>query len=594
MRVQWQGVRTQVLFGSDTRLPAEVIAAAKLPEAVADAIAGIVKQTKLRRTEQCDVAAELCSHFAVGQKEGATPEQLLADFGEPRTVAKLIARAVKRKRGWLYHTRRRLLQGVGIVVAVLFVAYAVLFLRFHLSKPNIVRNYLAEYNAGVAAMPQTEVAWPIYRAVMTGWKQVPYDDHASLKMWPQIKPSDEGWPLGVAHVKANAGALATIRRAASLPGFGMPLSQSDDPILAASFASGASGNTAQATGAPAPAVAVPGVSDNPPLITVLLPAAGSMRNISRTIAFDAYEAAEAGDGERATENIIALLGIGRQLREPRLLIMDLVGHAITALGFVTLGELLAERPALFTDEQLVRLSHTMAKTDQMGNPFAVRFDFERRSFDDAMQRLYSDNGSGDGILVADGYKMFGTLQSGTDRPTEATLATTFTGPAAAGVMAGRRDMTERYHNMIDRAERSIQRPLWERTDADFESLETTSDLQRLRYSPVYMMMPALQRAILSGEVMLQKRDALLVATALELHHRRTGSYPALLSELTPRLLPTVPPDRFTGRTIGYVVKDGKPLLYSVGADRTDNGGAPPPGNLGSYVASEWMSPEHAA
>ena len=584
MRVLWQGVRTQVMLGSDTRIPSEIIAAAKLPEPIAGAIKSIVEQTKLRRAERCDVAAELCSHFAAGLNEGGAAERLLADFGEPRTTAKLIARAMKRKRGWLYHARRRVLQGVGVVGMVLFVAYAALFLRFHLSKPNVARNYLAEYNARIAAMPQAEVAWPIYHSLLPGWKNIPIAEHKSLESWPKMKPSHPGWALGIEHVQANAEALATIRRAASLPGLGMPLSNTADTEYLAFTGQATKDHSAGALA----------VSDNPPLLEVLIPAAAVMRNFSRTLAFEAHAAAEAGDGQRAVDNILAMVGIGKQLREPRILILDLVANAIASLGFSTLGELLADRPEVFSEAQLVQLSHGLVSTSESGNPFRVRFEFERNWFDDFLQRMYSDNGKGDGIFVGGGIGGLDLFQDGKVRTAERSLASSFAGPAAAGVMAGRRDVSERYHSMIDRAERGMQRPLWERDDEDFGFLAAPSLLEQIRYQPIYTLTPGFASAASSGELLLQSRDAMLVAIVLELHHRRTGAYPASLSELKPKLLPTVPPDRYTGKPIGYVVKDGKPLLYSVGADRTDDGGVPPPGNQGSYVARQWMSAEQAA
>jgi hypothetical protein len=72
---------------------------------------------------------------------------------------------------------------------------------------------------------------------------------------------------------------------------------------------------------------------------------------------------------------------------------------------------------------------------------------------------------------------------------------------------------------------------------------------------------------------IRDRDATLTAIALEIHHRRTNSYPASLTELVPALLPAVPTDFWDGKPIKYKLDGGKPLLYTVGCDKTDNGGA---------------------
>ena len=74
--------------------------------------------------------------------------------------------------------------------------------------------------------------------------------------------------------------------------------------------------------------------------------------------------------------------------------------------------------------------------------------------------------------------------------------------------------------------------------------------------------------------------------ALELYKRRHGSYPTSLEQLTPGLLPAVPLDRFNGKPLRYELRDGKPLLYSVGADYEDNGGAPSPNGAG--LPGQWV------
>ena len=42
-----------------------------------------------------------------------------------------------------------------------------------------------------------------------------------------------------------------------------------------------------------------------------------------------------------------------------------------------------------------------------------------------------------------------------------------------------------------------------------------------------------------------------------------------LDQLVPDLLPAVPADRLDGQPIRYVVRDGRPVVYSIGRDRND-------------------------
>jgi hypothetical protein len=117
-------------------------------------------------------------------------------------------------------------------------------------------------------------------------------------------------------------------------------------------------------------------------------------------------------------------------------------------------------------------------------------------------------------------------------------------------------------------------------------------ITRIRYVLPGMMLSALGKAHIHAEKVIARRDAVAVAIALELHRRRHGDWPATLDELVPHLLPAVPPDRFDGQPMRYVLADGHPVVYSVGTDRVDRGGTPPllpsgrPNNAG---ACQWIS-----
>jgi hypothetical protein len=66
--------------------------------------------------------------------------------------------------------------------------------------------------------------------------------------------------------------------------------------------------------------------------------------------------------------------------------------------------------------------------------------------------------------------------------------------------------------------------------------------------------------------------------------------------LTPTLLPEVPVDRITGGPLIYKLVDGRPLVYSVGADRDDDGGRVTKdrnGNEEPFFAVEWDNTDPA-
>jgi hypothetical protein len=138
--------------------------------------------------------------------------------------------------------------------------------------------------------------------------------------------------------------------------------------------------------------------------------------------------------------------------------------------------------------------------------------------------------------------------------------------------------------LFDRSEALLARPV---RDADWSALHAWRNETRLgelapskrwalpaRSMPLRLIARSYQSFHWQAEVLLGKRDALTVAIGLELHRRRHGAYPATLAELSPTLLPRVPADRITGKPIRYLLVDGKPIVYSVGVDRDDDGGRP--------------------
>jgi hypothetical protein len=73
----------------------------------------------------------------------------------------------------------------------------------------------------------------------------------------------------------------------------------------------------------------------------------------------------------------------------------------------------------------------------------------------------------------------------------------------------------------------------------------------------------------------QSQDALLLlALALHAYRLEQGSYPPKLDTLVPRYLTQLPEDPFGQGTFLYKRTNSKYLLYSVGPDKTDDGGRP--------------------
>jgi hypothetical protein len=119
--------------------------------------------------------------------------------------------------------------------------------------------------------------------------------------------------------------------------------------------------------------------------------------------------------------------------------------------------------------------------------------------------------------------------------------------------------------------------------------------QEFRYAPFLLrsqvegniLLPVRWRAAIA-DYDLGHRDGVLIGIALELYHRKHQAYPATLDELDQSLFFEKPVDRITGEALHYRIVDGKPLVYSVGTDRKDDGGRLP------QDFHRWPDPRSAA
>ncbi len=539
-----------------------------VPEALGAVVLDIVKRARLWRSEQADVADELLAHLRDGLDCGAEAAALASGFGEPAIVAKLIRRAMRRKRPLAWRAWRRSLQGMAALFCLLVAIYLYALLRFFGGAPTITRDYLAEINAPIQALAPQDRAWPLYRAALLALRGLPPE------AW-DARPGASGWTEAAASIEAQAPALALIREAAARPGLGYVIGFTIDEADRALWPDHASSAPSQAG-----------------MVAVVMPYLTELQKLSRLLALDMHRAAEAGDAALVAADFEATVRMAAHAREAVTLIGDLVSLAVLSRGLDTLGQILVRLPQVFDDAQLRRLAHEVAALDR--ERLRVRLDGERMWFQDFVQHVYTDDGDGDGYITASGLQWLDSGVVDVDPDTRTYLAA----PAVALVMAGRRATTAMYDRLIARIEAEQAKPLWAQ---DLDSVEQEIELLKIspvrgaRYLLIALLMPALSRAGQQSEHTAQHRDAVLVAIALELHHRRTGAWPESLNALVPDLLPAVPPDRFDGNPLRYRLIDGDPLLYSIGRDRDDDGGRPVDGkapgpNRGDGDWILWQAP----
>src|ERR1044072_515636 len=91
-----------------------------------------------------------------------------------------------------------------------------------------------------------------------------------------------------------------------------------------------------------------------------------------------------------------MLGVSKHCEELPFLICTLVADETQKLSRKTIQDILHTNPKLWSDDQLRDLAHQLV-TSQID--WQRGFQGERTCFYDSMQRVYTDNGNGDGRLA---------------------------------------------------------------------------------------------------------------------------------------------------------------------------------------------------
>ena len=567
----------------------DLLIASQLPAPAASLIRTVVRRSRLWKREQADIARELIAHFTDGLEAGRTADQLVSDFGNANEAAKLIRRGKKRNRHWLWHVQRRAWQALGMLILALAVFYA----WFAVGTPTLSHNYFAEMNAPINKIPETERAWPLYRegllslpvpseAIQKSVAKVPY------ATFPEdVWPGDELWPALIDYLSDAKQSRDLFIRGSRRLHLGEPLAQGSDPNPdVTDHINAVYGRAIEHRTSTAKAI------ENPPLYTVLFPSLGHVRMIARFLAVDAREAAEHEDGVRVSEDLRAMLALGEQTRENPFLIGNLVTIAIFGLQNQTLLGLLERYPGLFDAGTLTELAYDISGWHGGRLSINDALNAERTSFLDFLQRIYTDDNREDGRITPGGVLYLQTIGGFTSDPgLGESHASSVVGMVASPLLvASRQQQLSMYDQILALSRQAELVPPWEFAgDRDFINSTAALDhgLNSLRFAPVRMFIPAIDKARQAVQQAEYTRQATLAALAIHVYKLQTGSWPTSLDQLVPHYLPAIPIDMFDGKPLKYRVIDGRPFLYSIGSNRVDDGGAP---TGFSQFAGRWFSP----
>lgn len=553
-----------------------------LPEPVQDVIDHVTRQSKLMRFEKADVTDELIAHFQDGALSGHSYEKLVQDFGDPANTAKLIRNSKIRNRPmFMKFGRISALLGLGAVGT-----YVVALILFNLGKPNPSTDYLGEFNAPVDEIAEEDKAWNVYRDVWAKYGfcegqnghfeeiyflDPEHEDHGRL-----LRPDDEGWEKAVAKLEDSADLLNSFRQGSKLPRLGLRMyartSQYPPEDRAALFPDWAPEMEDD--------VGIDGLGPeatklaNECMIAVLLPHIQSFRKAARILIVDSRLAKEQEDVDRVVQNIEAIMGMSRHAADQGFLVCGLVGIAVNGMGYDLIDEMLADNPDFFSEDQLRRIQDSIEAAEPVG---MVDFRGERLFVKDFIQRVYTDDGKGDGRMTPVGLELLNVFDalyeigdSKTDLFGGIMRTKALAGPASMIYMASRKEMTEKLDELMDRVESKFDSPFWEGQlldDID-EELEANSR----KYALLAGVFPAASQIYYAKERALANRDGMLLAIAAHRYRLRHGHWPESTNDVVGAFLEQTPIDRVDGQPLKLRQEKEEFRVYSIGLDRDDDQG----------------------
>ncbi|HKD38547.1 MAG TPA: hypothetical protein VKB78_17165, partial [Pirellulales bacterium] len=546
------------------------IAHSKLPQSIQALLCEVTRRTHLCRSEKVDVARELAEHFHDGLEAGRSSDDLVKAFGDPRKAARLIRRAKLRNRPLAWRVWRRIKQAVAIAVAAVIVAYLYLAARYFTARPTISHNYAADLNAPAKSVPEDQRAWPLYREALMTMTREPYYGWPEDKLPPDVadfyaaaeKPGGKHWDVVEKWLNQNREPIKLVRKAAGRSRLGFFYGDPADKPWLTKFKYEPK---------------LIDISDENPVSRMLLPQVQELHFLFDLVVADAHRSAAERNAAEFVADIEAIVGMANQLYEDLpFSVQQLNSFTYLENALKLVGESLLQWPDMLSEPDLRRIAHCFTGYAG-GGTIRCRNSGERLMQLDLYQRIYTDDGHGDGRFTPEGLRILEREVHDIKPEYRVELPEPAAQPLLSAVMLSRRQMTDLTESTFDELESEFSRPLWERTnssaDDDFRRWKQ-SRLETLRHLPVMLFVPLLEACRSMGERLTQERDATLTALALELYHRRHGDWPKTLDGLVPDLLPAVPRDRLTGGPLLYRIVNDRPLLYSAGPDKKDDNGRP--------------------
>jgi hypothetical protein len=532
------------------------------PAIVEAYIKSVVKKVRYRKKVRQDVRAELEAHFEdalsdckFSKEREQVATTLIAGFGDARCLAKLIRRGKKRCRPVWVKGMIRLSQAAGLCVLYVVLCTS----RLYIGSPTIKVDTMAWLNESVREGRDESLN---ARHDLTEACALLGKEPSSLRDWPRlIRDMNEPQRQSVeAYLAENQPAFHHFRQAATKPHY-WPY-----------YAPAESMPERTGTGA----VAVSGLMDTMEMTAHLssqcMESAKTIRQLAFAMEYQIQWETQQGKIDQAVSDCVALTQCGRFMASTGLMIEELVGVAITALGHRSILHVLE-----VADVNETALASTYRQFDAIlrsDTPF-MPVDFERALIDDLVQRSFTDDGQGNGRMLSSGMVL------------AASTLTSWLKNLLLFDLPDRQEITQKITAFYDQVEAHSGLSPWQLHEQPRES-EPTDDFWYME-----ILGPAFERIAQLGWRLKTDNEATLAILGIKHYQATQGALPSSLEALPQAgLVRTIPRDYYSDGPFGYKRTEDGFTLYSRGRDMNDDGGKPAvneAGELKKYGAhGDWI------
>ena len=587
-------------FPFEARTWKKTIADSGLPDEAKELIHRVIKKSRLMRFEKIEVIQELIGHFQDGNLAGKDFSQIIANFGDPDVTAKLVRRSKIRNRPIMLKS----LQIFGWMLLGVASAWFAVYAYFQAGVPSPTTDYLAEFNSLQTSVGDDDRAWPIYRPM---WSKYSFSEGGDFhrphhftshndeegKYERLVAPGDSEWPAAVAKLEELSDLLDAFRTGSQKQRFGLVVQADVSKYSPEDFqALFPNQNLEDVVNRNSYDVAEIETSMQGAIINILLPHLQPLRTAARIMAVDTRWAVEQNDSQRAVENLETFWGLASHAADHNSLIGSLVAYSIAGIGFNELEETMLRHPDFFSKQQLAQIQKRIAN---ISFTELTRIEGERAYQMDLVQRIYSDDGKGDGRITPIGTEILtkylpgmasqrGLLMETGDPYADRiiSVAREAVAPASMFVLATRKQTVEKIEEFTEAYAVAAKQPYWNRDMPDYEEFLQENETKHMFLS---FLMPAFDSVIHASDRLNARHEGVLTGIALQRYFLEHGKWPGSLVELSPEFLAEIPTDIVTGNEMLLSFDEQGPIVYSVGNDLDDDGGV-------RTIAKEWGRGRH--